>query len=132
MSALPPRFAITPAQIDAVVACFYARIRNHDLLGPVFAAHVGDWPAHEARIARFWRNAILNERDYDGNPMLVHRQAGNVRPDHFAPWLALFDQVLAETLPPTAAQAWSGLAHRIGRSLVMGLVWAGDGAPSLA
>ena len=56
---LPPRFAITPAQIDQVVARFYAAIRQDPGLGPVFAAHVTDWPVHEEKIASFWRNAIL-------------------------------------------------------------------------
>ena len=130
MNALPPRLPVTAAQIDAVVADFYARIRQHPELGPVFARHVGDWPAHEAKIAGFWRNAILMERGYDGNPMQVHRSAGDVRADHFAPWLALFDQVLQDRLPAPAASGWSAMAHRIGRSLAMGLP-APAGPPSL-
>jgi len=119
---IPPRIPITAAQIDQIVANFYARIRVHELLGPVFAAHVTDWPHHEAKIAAFWRNAILYERSYDGNPMAVHRAAGNVRPGHFSQWLALFDIVLAEELPPEPAAAFSALAHRIGQGLRMGVV----------
>ena len=117
----PPRIPVTPIQIDRVVARFYARIRTHPTLGPVFAVHVTDWPAHEAKIAGFWRNALLHERSYDGNPMQAHIQAGNVERDHFAPWLALFDAVLHDELPPGLAQAWSTLAHRIGRGLQTGL-----------
>lgn len=134
MPALPPRFAITPAEIDRVVADFYAAIRQHPTLGPVFAAHVTDWPAHEEKIARFWRNAILMERAYDGNPMQAHRAAGNVRPGMFAPWLDLFDRVLARNLAPETAASWSALAHRIGQGLRFGVVdraVAGDGAPIL-
>ncbi|WP_022704583.1 group III truncated hemoglobin [Pseudorhodobacter ferrugineus] len=116
------RFPITHAQIDAVVADFYAAIRAHPKLGPVFAAHVTDWPPHEAKIARFWRNAILFERSYDGNPMAVHKAAGNVRPGMFDDWLALFDATLARQLPPETATQWSALAHRIGRGLRMGVV----------
>ncbi|MEZ5778942.1 MAG: group III truncated hemoglobin [Paracoccaceae bacterium] len=122
MTALPPRFAVTHQEIDRVVADFYAAIREHPTLGPVFAVHVTDWPAHEAKIARFWRNAILYERTYDGNPMAVHRAAGNVRPGMFAPWLELFDSVLARNLAPETAAAWSALAHRIGLGLRYGLV----------
>ena len=121
MSGLPPRFPVTPDQIDAVVAEFYAVIRTHPGLGPVFAAHVTDWPAHEAKIARFWRNAILLERSYDGNPMEVHRKAGDVRAAHFDVWLGLFDSVLRRNLPAETAGAWSALAHRIGRGLRMGV-----------
>ncbi|MDU8928659.1 group III truncated hemoglobin [Alisedimentitalea sp. MJ-SS2] len=122
MTALPPKFDVTRADIERVVATFYARIREHPGLGPVFAAHVEDWPAHEAKIARFWANAILNERDYDGNPMVAHMQAGNVRPGMFEIWLDLFDRVLAQELREDQARAWSALAHKIGRALRAGVV----------
>ncbi len=126
---IEPRIPVTPEQIDAVVADFYAFVREHPGLGPVFARHVTDWPAHEAKIARFWRNAILFERGYDGNPLAVHRDAGDVRPGMFDPWLGLFDMVLRRNLPPEAAAAWSALAHRIGRSLRAGMVQPSTGGP---
>lgn len=115
------RFNITPEQIDRVVAVFYGAIRRHEVLGPVFARHVTDWPEHEQKIARFWRNAILREGGYDGNPMRVHMAAGDVMADHFAPWLALFDETLRRTLPDETARGWSALAHRIGAGLRMGV-----------
>jgi len=116
-------FDITADEIDRVVAVFYARIRQHPELGPVFCAHIqGEaWRPHEAKIAAFWRNAILKERSYSGNPMQVHMLAGNVKPAHFATWLALFDEVLAAELPETTARSFSALAHRIGRGLKLGL-----------
>ncbi len=122
MAGLPAKFDVTRAEIERVVAAFYARIREHPGLGPVFAAHVSDWPAHEAKIAGFWANAILHEKSYDGNPLEVHRAAGNVRPGMFETWLDLFDRVLAQELNADQAAAWSALAHRIGRSLRAGVV----------
>ena len=119
---IPPRFDISPDQIAHVVATFYASVRQHPGLGPVFAAHVTDWPAHEEKIARFWRNAILHERSYGGNPMAVHRAAGNVRPPMFEVWLGLFDSVLRHELPAETAAQWSALAHRIGAGLRDGLL----------
>lgn len=118
---IPPRFDVTAEQIDEVVAVFYAAIRRHEVLGPVFGNHVTDWPAHEARIAAFWRNAILYERSYEGSPMRAHMLAGDVRAAHFPLWLALFDETLRRTLPAEAARAWSALAHRIGQGLRMGV-----------
>ena len=129
-----PRFAITEDQIDRVVAAFYDAVRGHPGLGPVFAAHVSDWPAHEAKIGRFWRNAILHQKVYDGNPLAVHQAAGNVRPGMFDPWLGLFDAVLRRELPGETAAAWSALAHRIGRGLRYGVVEKAvtpDGVPKL-
>ena len=120
--ALPPRFTISRPQIESVVAEFYDLIRHHPGLGPVFAAHVTDWPAHEEKIVRFWANAILFERAYDGNPQRVHAAAGDVRAGQFEVWLALFDGVLRRQLPPDTSAAWSALAHRIGRGLRMGVI----------
>lgn len=122
---IPPRFPITAVQIDAVVAKFYAGIRKDDVLGPVFFESIPDereiWVEHEAKIARFWRNAILFERSYDGNPQQVHAQRPAVMPEHFTLWLDLFDEVLAGELPHDLAASWSALAHRIGSGLRMGV-----------
>lgn len=123
MTAMPPRFDITAAQIERVVNKFYAAVRRDPVLAPVFAAHVprDGWPAHEAKIASFWRNAILYERIYDGNPMQKHMAARNVHAEHFPHWLGLFDKTLMAELPPDTARAFSALAHRIARGLRMGV-----------
>ncbi len=118
-------FDIHPEQIDQTLKIFYARIRTHPELGPIFNEHVGtsdaEWDRHIALISRFWRGAILREPGYDGNPMRAHMQAGNVHPDHFAPWLDLFETVVTDTLPPECARPWIALAHRIGRGLRLGI-----------
>lgn len=128
---MPARFPVTRIQIARVVAVFYSRVRGDAVLGPIFAAHVTDWTPHEEKITNFWANAILHERVYDGNPMQKHMQAGNVDPDHFRTWLAIFDDVLQAELPTDAAQSWSALAHRIGRGLQYGLQTQKGGIPAL-
>lgn len=121
----PPQ-PLTAADIDRVMQAFYAEIRAHPELGPVFNRHVGTddaaWRAHEAKIAGFWRKALLKEPGYDGNPMAVHLAAGDVRPGHFDPWLNLFETVTHRVLPAPQADAWTALARRIGRGLRMGIV----------
>ena len=127
VSALPPKFEITREEIARVVAAFYAMVREHPGLGPVFAVHVEDWPPHEEKITRFWANAILGERSYDGSPMQAHLEAGNVRPGMFETWLGVFDLVLRLELRPEQAASWSALAHRIGRSLRAGVTERNQG-----
>ena len=128
MNALPPRFPITADEIDVVVTAFYARVREDETLAPVFFQSLPPepsvWVAHEEKIAAFWRNAILFERSYNGNPQKVHAERDAVEAEHFAVWLALFDEVLKEKLRPEQAAAWSDLAHRIGRGLKMGVAQA--------
>lgn len=128
MNTLPPRFPITAEEIDVVVTEFYARVREDETLAPVFFQSLPPlpkaWMVHEEKIAAFWRNAILFERSYDGNPQKVHSERDAVEAEHFAVWLDLFDVVLKEKLRPEQAAAWSDLAHRIGRGLKMGVVQA--------
>ncbi|NVK45554.1 MAG: group III truncated hemoglobin [Rhodobacteraceae bacterium] len=121
-SALPPKFEISHEDMDRVLTRFYAGVRQHPELAPVFGAHVEDWPAHEEKIGRFWRNAILHERQYDGFPQRVHLMAPEVKEHHFAMWLGLFDETLNAELDPETAAKWSEMAHRIGRAFRMGIM----------
>jgi hemoglobin len=128
----PARIDLTAVQIDGVVSAFYAKVRRDPTLGPVFADKISDWPSHEVKIAAFWRNAILHERSYSGNPMRKHRQAGTVKDGRFPIWLALFDGVLVAQLPVDVAAGWSVLAHRIGAGLRFGLTLdTTSGVPNL-
>lgn len=115
--AQPPRFEISRDEIARVVTHFYARVRDHSMMGPVFAVHVKDWPAHERQEVDFWTATILRAPGPKLNLAATHVAAGNVRPGMFATWLAVFDQVLEDELTPPQAAAWSALAHRIGRTL---------------
>ena len=99
---MPPRIAVTEAQIDRVVERFYYAVRPEPSLGPIFAVHVTGWPAHE-KIGCFWRNTFLLQRSYDGNPVQVHQAAGNVQPEHFPIWLELSDRVLAKSHLPISS-----------------------------
>lgn len=128
MTAMPPRFAVTPQQIDEQMRAFYVEIRRHPVLGPVFNGRIGTdpaiWRTHEAKIASFWRNAILHERSYNGRPQQVHMATQSIRPEHFPIWLDLFEEVARRTLPDTAATPWVALARRIGDGMQAGVAMA--------
>lgn len=122
------RFDVTEAQIRAVADRFYARVRADAQLAPIFHTTIGHdaavWEAHVTKITRFWRNALLRDPVYDGNPMLAHAGISAIQPAHFAIWLGIFDEVLEDVLPPDTAARWSHTAHRIGRGLSLGLASA--------
>lgn len=121
------RFDMEREDIDRLMAAFYARIRRHEVLGPIFLRAVGPesdraaWQAHEAKIASFWRNAILMDREYQGSPMQAHLQNGEVEPGHFELWLALFHETARDVLTPEKAASISALAERVGKGLRWGL-----------
>lgn len=138
MTTALPRIDLIEAQIRQVADHFYVRVRADPQLSPVFHETIGYdaeiWDAHVGKITRFWRNALLRESVYSGNPMLAHSGISAIQPEHFAIWLGIFDQVLTEVLPPDTAAMWSRTAHRIGRGLSLGLASTRarmDGIPDL-
>ena len=50
---------ITDPDIAKLVATFYARAREDDVLGPVFNRAVHDWDEHIAQITDFWSSIML-------------------------------------------------------------------------
>ncbi|MGC8469450.1 MAG: hypothetical protein ACP5NI_06035, partial [Acetobacteraceae bacterium] len=50
---------IDEALIERMVRAFYGGAREDALLGPIFAAHLGDWEAHIERLCRFWSSVTL-------------------------------------------------------------------------
>ena len=62
--------------ISDMVEQFYASIRADELLGPIFAKRVADWPAHLLRMKQFWRSVLHNSGEFSGNPMAKQGLAG--------------------------------------------------------
>ena len=134
----PDKSDIDRDDIARLVRAFYANVREHPRLGPIFHRHVGetdaDWAPHLAKIEAFWSNVMLSGREYRGNPMQVHLGVPGIEKSDFDSWLALFDETAHNSLPAEKARAFSILAHRIGQSLWMGLQRArtSDGPPVLS
>lgn len=132
------KFPITEAQIDALVAEFYDRVRRDPEIGPIFLRAIGKdgevWRHHEAKIASFWRNAMGMDRSFSGNPMLKHLANSEIQPEHFPIWLKIFEDSASCVLPKDSALGIVNLANRIGSSLQFGLVQfrkPEEGPPSL-
>jgi hemoglobin len=116
---------ITEALVDELVESFYARIREHEILGPIFESAIGDrWPAHLAKMKTFWRSIAFMSGEFHGKPMQAHARLTVLEPWHFGLWLGLFDDTLAEIAPtPEAAAFFNQRAERIAESLMLGLFY---------
>ncbi|MDE2407792.1 MAG: group III truncated hemoglobin [Xanthomonadaceae bacterium] len=108
------------AQLAALVDRFYDRIQVHPQLGPIFNAHVHDWPAHKQLLTSFWCSVVLRAGSYRGNPMAAHFNRG-IETRHFVQWLALWRETADDVLSPAQAALVHEYAQRIGRSLRYGL-----------
>mgnify|MGYP003469342746 CR=1 FL=1 len=112
---------LTEDEIKTLVHRFYGRVRQDDILEPIFASHIHDWTTHLATMEDFWSSIANTSGRYKGHPMLAHMRLPGIAPAHFERWLSLFEETAAEVLPETAAQHVVSRAARIAESFKLGL-----------
>jgi hemoglobin len=116
---------ITEERLRALVELFYGRVRQDDLIGPVFNDAIADWPEHLEKLQAFWSSVMLTSGRYKGRPLPAHIKHGDrIGPESFERWLALWRDATAELLPPAAAAAMQEKAARIAESLSLGIAFA--------
>lgn len=114
--------------IDGLVERFYGKVRDDELLGPIFAARIANWPAHLERMKAFWRSVLHQSGEFSGNPMLKHIAIPGIESAEFEHWLALFNQTLLEIERDEAAsEVIGGRARMIADSLLTGIRIHRDG-----
>lgn len=124
---------IDDAFIAQLVEQFYGAVRQDDLLGPIFAKHVKDWPLHLARMKDFWASIMIESGRFGGNPMQKHIAVGGLDAEHFARWQMLWNQTLGQiTSSPEAADKFRKAAQRIGESLLTGIEINRGGLPAIS
>lgn len=106
------------AMIHAVVHGFYARIREDDLLGPVFNGAIAaeQWPRHLAKMCDFWSSMLLRSGRYEGRPLPPHLAIPGLAEEHFRRWLTLFQATVSALCPPDVASIFIDRALRIAHS----------------
>jgi len=97
---------------------FYADVRQHNVLGPIFNSHITDWPAHLEKIADFWALQAGGESRYRGGFASAHMSLG-LQAEHFQHWLGLWELNNARSLAPREAEEMNALAHRLASRLFM-------------
>lgn len=95
---------------------FYADVRQHAEIGPIFAAHVSDWPAHLEKIADFWSGVSGGPALYRG-PMPFKHMRLHLEERHFQAWLGLWHRHCRAHLPKREAEDMIRLAEGIGLNL---------------
>ena len=104
---------VTETMIRRLVHDFYAKVRQDEILGPIFEAHVQNWEAHLSTMCTFWSSVILMTGCYKGQPMEVHARLPEISDEHFERWLRLFQRTASECCPSEAARLFIDRAERI-------------------
>jgi hemoglobin len=87
--------------VSLLIQSFYARIRKHESLGPIFNSIVKDWESHLERLTDFWEMILLQTGPGAGkfSPVPVHKEVDRktehaVTQAHFGNWLELWFSTL--------------------------------------
>jgi len=98
---------------------YYGRIRDDELLGPIFAGALGtEWGPHLDKMKTFWSSILLASRAYIGNPMIAHLQLPRLTLHHFERWLELWRETVAALCSDELASLLIRKAQMIGERLL--------------
>ncbi|WP_136668811.1 group III truncated hemoglobin [Flavobacterium sp. H122] len=86
--------------IIKLVDAFYKKVKTDAVIGYFFTdvARV-NWEVHLAKMYDFWENIMFYSGDYNGNPMVAHKELHKKSPmntKHFQHWNKLFTDTVDE------------------------------------
>ncbi|MCE3038386.1 group III truncated hemoglobin [Helicobacter anatolicus] len=89
---------INQQNIQKLMDIFYAKVRKDPELSKIFLPAVGEdnesWEKHKEKIGRFWRQMLLGEPVFDGQPLKKHLDLPPFPRELFNVWLNLFSESL--------------------------------------
>lgn len=118
---------IDRASIEKLVRTFYAKILKDDLLSPFFIRALGDdlkndkWYEHLKTLDNFWLGLMIGEGRYMGDPLLPHFFLGELSPELFDRWIALFRQTAEEIYEHNTALKFYGKAKGLAKRFMTDL-----------
>lgn len=99
--------------IKLLVDQFYGKVRENELIGPIFDGVIKDkWPEHLDKMYRFWESILLGNNTYNGRPFPPHAHLP-VQLEHFDQWKALWFETLDELFEGDVAEMAKWRATKI-------------------
>ena len=106
--------------VNLLVHTFYDKIRQHELLGPIFNGHISEeqWPAHLSKLTDFWESNLFGVRTFRGSPSKAHVNVDKnlnhtISQKHFAQWLQLWFETIDELFEGELADRAKEMARRM-------------------
>jgi hemoglobin len=89
--------------IQLFVDEFYTKVREDELIGPVFSKVIAEWQPHLDRMYAFWNAALFGVAGFKGNPFAKHAPLA-IAQEHFTRWLELFSATINENFKGPMAE----------------------------
>lgn len=110
----------TEEEVAQLVHAFYAKVRQDEVLGPIFNSQVHDWDHHLITLVSFWSSILRGTGSYSGTPMQKHAAMAHLDEALFKRWLSLFDETAKEQANQAMGRRATVSAERIAQSLWYG------------
>ena len=106
---------IDETDVRLLVDKFYEKVRQDDLLAPVFEPVIGDeWEHHLGRMTDFWSTLLLYTKKFSDDPLTKHLPLALTK-EHFDRWLLLFHSTVDELFLGQIAENAKSRANSIAR-----------------
>jgi hemoglobin len=116
------------SDVSLLVRSFYAKIRKHDLLGPIFnnAIPENHWEVHLEKLTDFWETNLFGISKFKGNPMQAHRdvdQANHhkIEMEYFGHWIQMWFETIDEHFTGDLAEKAKRASRKMATGLFMGM-----------
>lgn len=104
---------LTLEDIKNLVDSFYEKVRQDELLGPVFYERIHDrWPQHLEKMYAFWQTVLLHQQAYHGSPFPPHAQLP-INRCHFEKWMEIFTSTVDLLFEGEKANEAKWRAHKM-------------------
>jgi len=110
-----------------LIKSFYSKVRDDEMLGPIFNPIIQDWDTHELHIASFWERNLFLSGDFQGNPLVKHQEVDTfhiniITMDHFGQWIFLWVETINESYEGDVAEKAKRMARKMATFLFMNIV----------
>lgn len=121
------REILNRADVSFLVHTFYSKIREDELLGPIFNNAIDNWPEHLERLTDFWETNLFFVSKFKGNPILKHRlidvqNQHKIEARHFGVWLMHWFMTIDNYFEGEKAQLAKNRAHNMSSLLLLKMV----------
>ena len=108
--------------IIKLVDDFYEKVKVDATLGYIFTDIVHtNWDSHLPRMYDFWENILFSTGNFDGNPMITHRELSaktTINLKHFKHWNKIFTQTVDELFVGEKAEEIKKRALNISKAMI--------------
>ncbi len=118
---------LTKESLINLIKAFYAKVREDEMLGPIFNPIIKEWDVHEIHIASFWERNLFFSGDFEGNPLAKHQEVDAfhdniITMDHFGRWIHLWLESINENYEGEVADKAKRMARKMATFLFMNIL----------